>query len=195
LEDSITGETNTKLVLKEDKSNKVTVLDSNSSHYPSCTAVNTGLNLKEDKSNKVTTLDSNSSHYPSCTAVNTGLALKEDKSNKVTTLDNNSSHYPTTSALQNVLKVIGQLTAQSIDIKYSDLIISNVMSGNIISNILGVTCKFYNMNGNLVLTQNLTSSPQSFSVTVGSSGRYPAQLAIILPNTDIDIVVYTHEFQ
>ena len=102
LEDSITGETNAKLVLKEDKSNKVTVLDSNSSHYPSCTAVNAGLNLKEDKSNKVTTLDSNSSHYPSCTAVNTGLASKEDKSNKVTTLDNNSSHYPSCSAVKTV---------------------------------------------------------------------------------------------
>ena len=192
LEDSITGETNTKLVLKEDKSNKVTALDSNSSHYPSCTAVNTGLNLKEDKSNKVTTLDSNSSHYPSCTAVNTGLALKEDKSNKVTTLDNNSSHYPTTSALQNVLKVIGQLTAQSIDITYSDLrTYDDVISGKIISNILGVTCKFYNMNGNLVLTQNLTSSPQSFSVTIGSSGRYTPKLVITLPDTDI--VVYTHE--
>ena len=106
LEDSITGETNAKLVLKEDKSNKVTVLDSNSSHYPSCTAVNAGLNLKEDKSNKVTTLDSNSSHYPSCTAVNTGLASKEDKSNKVTIFDGNSSHYPNNQAMEYLLIII-----------------------------------------------------------------------------------------
>ena len=79
LEDSITGETNARLVLKEDKSNKVTVLDSNSSHYPSCTAVNNGLALKEMLSNKVTSLDSSDSHYPSSKAVKT---VTDSKANK-----------------------------------------------------------------------------------------------------------------
>lgn len=75
LKDSITGETNTRLVSKEDKSNKVTVLDSNSAHYPSCTAVNNGLALKESVSNKVTSLDNSNDHYPTCGALTPYMEL------------------------------------------------------------------------------------------------------------------------
>lgn len=85
--------------IKEDKSNKVTTLDSSSSHYPCCSAVKTVTDTKENSNNKVTTLDNNSSHYPSCTAVNTGLNTKEDKNNKVTTLDNTTTNYPSCSAV------------------------------------------------------------------------------------------------
>lgn len=69
---------------KEDSANKVTSLDSNSAHYPSCTAVNDGLNAKENVSNKVTSLDNSDTHYPSSKAVKT---ITDAKENKVYTQD------------------------------------------------------------------------------------------------------------
>lgn len=78
LSDSITGETDSKLALKEDKSNKVTTLDTNSAHYPSCTAVNNGLVLKEDLSNKVTSLDNSNTHYPTTSAIQPIISSMDD---------------------------------------------------------------------------------------------------------------------
>lgn len=78
LSDSITSETDSKLALKEDKSNKVTTLDTNSAHYPSCTAVNDGLVLKENLSNKVTSLDNSNSHYPTTGAIQPLVSLIND---------------------------------------------------------------------------------------------------------------------
>lgn len=78
LSDSITGETDSKLALKEDKSNKVTTLDTNSAHYPSCTAVNNGLVLKENLSNKVTSLDNSNTHYPTTSAIQPIISSMDD---------------------------------------------------------------------------------------------------------------------
>lgn len=71
---------------KEDSSNKVTILDTNSDHYPNCPAVNTGLASKENKSNKVSTLNNSAINYPSTSAVTQALSLKADKAwTKITT--------------------------------------------------------------------------------------------------------------
>lgn len=78
LSDSITSETDSKLALKEDKSNKVTTLDTNSAHYPSCTAVNNGLVLKENLSNKVTSLDNSNTHYPTTSAIQPIISSMDD---------------------------------------------------------------------------------------------------------------------
>lgn len=50
LSDNITSETDSKLALKEDKSNKVTSLDSSDTHYPSSNAVK---NVTDGKANKI----------------------------------------------------------------------------------------------------------------------------------------------
>lgn len=101
--DSLDSSLSADIALKENLSNKVTSLDTNSDHYPTCPAVNTGLALKEDISNKVTTLDSSDTHYPSSKAVKTVTDSKEDKSNKVHILDNSITNYPSTSAVLDAL--------------------------------------------------------------------------------------------
>ena len=66
--------------------------------------VYTAMTAKEDLSNKVTTLDSSSSHYPSCSAVKAVTdslgSTKENVNNKVSSLINSNVHYPTAGAVK-----------------------------------------------------------------------------------------------
>jgi len=191
LEDSITGETNAKLVLKEDKSNKVTVLDSNSSHYPSCTAVNTGLALKEDKSNKVTTLDNNSSHYPSCSAVKTVTDAKENTSNKVNSLDSNSfsnTLYPSTNALKLALDLIKDMVTCDITAEWQTIGSQNfnfkcIFDVNLINLKYEIKVK---AGGSYILISSgtITSNQETVNTTIRGYGTSPECLVrIIFPYT------------
>ena len=75
-------------------------MDTNSSHYPSCTAVNTGLSAKENVSNKVTTLNNSTSNYPSCSAVKAVTDIKANSSALTShTIDTNNPHGVTANQL------------------------------------------------------------------------------------------------
>ncbi|MDR1997499.1 MAG: hypothetical protein LBQ83_04165 [Candidatus Margulisbacteria bacterium] len=80
------SEVNAMFDTKENISNKVTVLSSESTtaQYPSAKTVHDNLTLKENTSNKVTALSSTSTHtqYPSAKTVYDNLILKENANKK-----------------------------------------------------------------------------------------------------------------
>lgn len=153
----------------------------------------TDISGKEDKSNKVTTLDSNSSHYPSCTAVKTVTDAKENTSNKVNSLDSNSfsnTLYPSTNALKLVLDLIKDMVTCDITAEWQTIGTQNFVFKCIFDvNLINLKYEIKVKDGTggsytLINSGTITSNQETVNTNIIGRGTPPKCLVrIIFPYT------------